>query len=364
MSFDVTGSDPLTVTVPTRRPDVRTKVDLVEEIARLHGFAGIPDRVPSGPGGALSVTQRRLRLVRSVMVGAGFYQTMTFSFIGKSDLDGLALPEGHTSRSGITVTNPLNDTEGVMRTTLLPGLLKAASAALSRRIPFAKLFEVGKVFLPGEGKLPEQPDRLGFVLAGEVPSTWSEPARTFDVFDGTGTWEAIAEALAIPDARVRQASVPPFHPGRCAEIVIGDVVIGAVGEVAPQVANTFGLSGRVVVGEMDLAELVVDRGAWTYRPPSPFPPVIFDMAFNVDRSVPASHVLDAAIDGAGDHHEAAHVFDVFEGDSIGQGKKSVAIRFTLRAADRTLTDEEAAPVRRAIADVVATRVGGELRGTL
>jgi phenylalanyl-tRNA synthetase beta chain len=364
MSFEVSGSDPLIVTVPTRRPDVQRPVDLVEEIARLHGFAGIPDSVPSGPGGGLSATERRLRLVREVMVGAGFFQTMTFSFIGEGDLDGLALPDGHVARSGIAVTNPLNDTEGVMRTTLLPGLLKAASAAIGRHTPDARLFEVGKVFLPGDGKLPEQPDRLGFVLAGEVPASWSEPARSFDVFDGTGTWSAIADALAIPDAHVRQASVPPFHPGRCAEIVIGDVVVGAVGEIAPQVASTFGLSGRVVIGELDLAELVVDRGAWTYRPPSPYPPVIFDLAFIVDTTVPASKVLDAAIEGAGTDHEAAHIFDVFAGESLGGGRKSVAIRFTLRAPDRTLTDDETGPIRKNIALSVANRVNGELRGTL
>lgn len=364
MSFGVAGTDPLTVTIPTRRPDVRKPVDLVEEIARLHGFEGIPDGVPSGPGGGLSVTEKRLRLVRDVMVGAGFYQTMTFSFIGESDLDELSLPDGHIARSGIAVTNPLNDTEGVMRTTLLPGLLKAASAAIARRIPEARLFEVGKVFLPGDGKLPEQPDRLGFILAGETPPTWSEPAITFDVYDGTGVWEAIAEALAIPDAHVRPAVVPAYHPGRCAEVMVGDVVIGAIGEVAPTVAAAFGHSGRVVAGEIDLAELVIDRGAWNFHPPSPFPPVIFDMAFNVNKDVPAADVLAAAVAGAGDHHEAAHVFDVFEGESIGAGKRSVAIRFTLRAPDRTLTDEESAPVRKAIAASVADTVGGELRGTL
>lgn len=364
MSFGVEGSDPLTVTVPTRRPDVVAPVDLVEEIARLHGFAGIPDSVPSGPGGGLSVTERRLRLIREIMVGAGFYQTMTFSFIGENDLDGLSLPDGHVARSGISVTNPLNETEGVMRTTLMPGLLKAASSAIGRRIPFARLFEVGKVFLPGEGKLPEQPDRLGFVLAGEIPPGWAEPARSFDVYDGTGTWAAVAQALAIPDAGVRSATVPPFHPGRCAEIVVGGVAIGAVGEIHPSVAATFGLHGRVVVGELDLAELLVDRGAWTFRPPSPYPPVIFDMAFTVDKAVPAADVLASAVTGAGPECEAAHVFDVFAGESVGPGNKSIAIRFTLRADDRTLTDEETAPTRKAIARSVAEDVSGELRGTL
>jgi phenylalanyl-tRNA synthetase beta chain len=364
MSFEVDGSDPLAVTVPTRRPDVRAPVDLVEEIARLHGFAGIPDSVPSGPGGGLSVTEKRMRLIREVMVGAGLFQTMTFSFIGEGDLNGLDLPAGHGARHGIAVTNPLNETEGVMRTTLLPGLLKSAAAAIGRNVPDARLFEVGKVFLDGGGKLPFQPDRLGFVLAGEVPSTWSDPARSFDLFDGTGLWAVLAEALNIPDANVRQTSVAPFHPGRCAEVLISDVTIGTIGEVAPRVAATFGLTGRVVVGEIDIAELLIDRGAWTFEPPSPYPPVIFDLAFNVDSTVPASAAVEAAVEGAGPWCENAVVFDAFEGETIGAGKKSVAIRFTLRADNRTLTDEETAPIRRSIAESVSAAVGGELRGTL
>lgn len=362
MSFTVSGTDPLTVTVPTRRPDVQRPVDLVEEIARLHGFADIPDSVPSGPGGGLPYEEQRLRRIREVMVGAGYYQTMTFSFIGDTDLDKLALPEGHMARSAIAVVNPLNETEGVMRTTLLPGMLKAAASALGRGVAESRIFEIGKVFLSGDAKLPDQPDRLGFLLAGHTTATWDAPSSEFTVYDATGTWELLSAALSIPDVSVRQASAPVFHPGRCAEALIGDVVVGTLGEIHPSVARSFGLHGRVIAGEVDLAELLIDRGPWQYEPPSIFPPSIFDMAFIVDDAVPGASVVAAT--AVSDLIEKSDIFDVFQDDSIGSGKKSIAIRFTLRAADRTLTDDEAAPIRRQIAEAVADSVGGVLRGEL
>lgn len=358
MGFGVSGSDPLTVTVPTRRPDVQRPIDIVEEIARLHGFDDIPDSVPQGVGVGLPMQERRMRLLREVLVGAGLYQTMTFSFIGESDIERLGVAEGHPVTSAIAVTNPLNDTEGVMRTTLLPGLLKAAESALGRRNTDARLFEIGRVFLPGEGKLPHQPERLGFLLAG------THEGGEYDIFDGTGIWQTVADALALRDVAVQQTTEPMFHPGRCADVMVAGTAIGVVGEIHPRVTETFGLTGRVVAAEIDLGLLTMPRDPWTYRTPSPFPPVIFDMAFTVDASVPAAEVLASATQGGGEFVESVDVFDVFSGASVGEGKKSIALRFALRAPDRTLTDEEAGEVRRSIAAAVSSDVAGELRGEL
>jgi phenylalanyl-tRNA synthetase beta chain len=364
LGFSVEDGDPMLVSVPTRRPDVRRKADVVEEVAKLHGFDRIPDSVPQGPGGGLPFREQRLRRIREVMVGAGFFETMTFSFIGAADLDQLGYPEGHEIRAGIRVVNPLNEGEGVMRTTLLPGVLKAASTNLARRLPSARLFEVGKTFLAGGGKLPEQPDRLAFAIAGTTEATWDAPAREPDVYDGTGVWSLLSRELRIPDASLRPAAAPAFHPGRCAEIVVGGAVIGTVGEVHPNVAEAFGLSGRVVGAEIDLAELLVDRGHWAYQQPSPYPPVVFDLAFAVGDSVKASDVIAAASEAAGGLLEDVRVFDVFRGPSVGEGLTSIALAFRLRAPDRTLTDADAAPVRRAIATAVADRTGATLRGVL
>jgi len=362
LSFGITGDDPLTVTVPTRRPDVRAPVDLVEEIARLHGFDEIPDTVPQGPGGGLSYGERRLRLIREIMVGAGFYQLINFSFIGSADLDKLHLESGHPARDTISLVNPLNDTEGIMRTTLLPGLLKSASAAIARKNETAKLYEIGKVFLPGTGKLPEQPDRLAFLLAGRADASWLEKASSFDIFDGTAVWHLLADKLGLGSSELQRRSVTPFHPGRCAEILVDDAVIGTVGEIHPSVAEAFGLDGRVVAGEFDLDELLLERPPWQYAAASVFPPVVFDLAFAVSHDVTAQSIVSAAREAGGELVETVAVFDVFVGDSIGEGLKSVAIKIHLRADDRTLTDEEVAPVRKAIAQSVVAATGGDLRG--
>ena len=361
--FSVTGSDPLTVTVPTRRPDVRAPVDLVEEIARLHGFDAIPDSVPHGPGRGLSYQERRLRLIRNVMVGAGFNQIIGFSFVGEHDLANLYLDDSDPLSNAITITNPLNETENVMRTTLLPGLLKAASTALARKNDTARLYEIGKVFLPRGGTLPEQPDRLAFVLAGRRPSTWLESGKGFDHSDGTGVWTVLTDTLGLKDARVREAALAPYDPGRCAEILIGETVIGTVGEIHRSVASSFELTGRVVAAEFDLDMLLATEGPWQFTRPSVFPPVVFDLAFLLDTSVASSVVIDAVGAAEPELVEDVSVFDVFSGSSLGEGRKSVAIRIRLRASDRTLSDEDVAPILKVIADGVVNATGGELRGT-
>ncbi len=364
LTFGVAGTDPLTVTVPTRRPDVRVPADVVEEIARLHGFDSIPATVPQGPGGGLSYGERRLRLIREILTGAGFYQLIGFSFIGTDDLKKLGLDDDDAARNAIRLVNPLNEAEGIMRTTLLPGLLKAASSAIARKNATAQLYELGDVFLSGTDELPDQPRKLAFVLAGENPGTWSSDARTFDVYDGTGVWELLADMLGIIDSEVRQVAAAPFHPGRCAEIVVGGEAIGLVGEIHPSVAKEFGVSGRVVAAEIDVSELLLERSPWQYIEPSMFPPVVFDLAFAVPIEVAAAQVTNAAENAAGSLLESIDVFDVFVGDSVGDGLKSIAAKIRLRAPDRTLTDEEIIPVRKKMADSVVEATGGELRGTI
>jgi phenylalanyl-tRNA synthetase beta chain len=362
LGFGVTGDDVLEVTVPTRRPDVLRPADLVEEVARLYGFDNIPGRLRLGTGGGLPADEQQIRHVRAVMVGAGYHEVFNFSFIGASHLDALGLSAGDPARIGIPVVNPLREEEGVMRTTLLPGLLEAAGINSARRVDDVRIFEIGSVFLPGTGKLPEQPIRLGFVAAGDGGVSWDERRAGYDVYDATGVWELLADAMQLPAATIRKQDRAPFHPGRCAEVLVAGSPIGVVGEILPRVAAAFGLEGRAIAGEIDLAPLLVDRGHWEFAPPSVYPPQIFDLAFSVDLGVPASAVL-AAIDAvAGEWLEDRFVFDVYEGASLGEGTKSVAVKLTMRAADRTLSDEDVAPVRRRIVEAVETATGGSLRG--
>lgn len=364
LEFSVTQDDPLFVTIPTRRPDVRKPVDLVEEIARLHGFAGIPDTVPSGPGGGLPYRERRMRRIRETLVGSGLNEILTFSFISAEDISMLDPGASSITDAAIRVVNPLNETEGVMRTSLIPGLLKAAGVNLSRSLPSAAFFEIGKVFLRGEAELPDQPDRLGVVLAGAIESTWYDREQATDVYDGTGIITLLLTTLDVPEVSIVRSVRPSFHPGRCADIVVRGSVIGTVGEILPRVVESFGLSGRVVIAEIDLAELLTEKAPWTFAAPSIFPPVIFDLAFAAPSDVPARAVIDAASAAAGDLLENISLFDVFEGESIGEGAVSYALNFRLRASDRTMTDAEAGPIRQAIADKVARDTGATLRGEL
>jgi phenylalanyl-tRNA synthetase beta chain len=364
LGFTSTVADPLIVDVPTRRPDVHRPADLIEEIARLYGFDNIPGRLRFGDGLGLPVREQRLRTLRSVMAGAGYHEGFSFSFIGAADLDALHLPEDDPARTGITVVNPLREEEGVMRTTLLPGLLKAASSNLAKRVDDVRIFEIGKVFLPGEGVLPEQPDHLGFVAAGEATPSWDGGARGYDVYDATGLWEAIARSMRLEGTELRATERAPFHPGRAAEIVHNGVVIGIVGEIHPAVAAAHRIEGRVIAGEVEADPIVAERELWRFEIPSSYPPQVFDLAFELDSSVPAATVL-AAIDAVGQGMvEKRSIFDVYEGDPIPDGRKSVAINLTVRAADRTLSDEDVAPIRRAIVESVETATGGTLRGSV
>ncbi|MEN8113990.1 MAG: phenylalanine--tRNA ligase subunit beta [Actinomycetota bacterium] len=360
--FGVTGDDPMSVTVPTRRPDVIRAADLIEEIARLYGYDNIPGRLRFGDGQGLPMEQQRLRRLRSVLVGAGYHEILSFSFIGAADLDALMLSDDDPARTGIPVVNPLRDEEGVMRTTLIPGLLKAASANLAKRVDDVRLFDVGKVFLPGDVDLPDQPDRLGFVAAGTSGRRWDAAGAGYDVYDATGLWDVIAAVMEVDGAELRAVERPPFHPGRAAEIVVDGEPIGVVGEVHPTVASGHGIEGRAIIGELQVAPLTTDRKAWRFDAPSSYPPQVFDLAFEVDTSVAVGAMLDA-IDTAGEGLvESRRVFDVYEGEPIPEGRKSVAVTLTIRATDRTLSDGDVAPIRRQIVDAVVQATGGSLRG--
>jgi phenylalanyl-tRNA synthetase beta chain len=362
--FDTNGGDPLRVDVPTRRPDVHRPADLIEEIARLYGFDKIPGRLRFGDGLGLPIREQLLRNLRSVMTGVGYHEVFSFSFIGAADLDALQLPEDDPARTGIAVVNPLREEEGVMRTTLLPGMLKAAGTNLAKRVDDVRIFEIGKVFLPGDGVLPDQPDRLGFVGAGVEASRWDGDARGYDVYDATGLWELISRSMRLEGTELRATDRAPFHPGRAADIIHDGSVVGIVGEIHPAVASAHGIEGRAIAGEVEIDPIVTEREAWCFDVPSSYPPQVFDLAFELDSSVPAGTLL-AAIDAAGQGMvEKRAIFDVYEGDPIPEGHKSVAVNLTVRAPDRTLSDEDIAPILKAIVDSVETATGGALRGSL
>ena len=359
LGFEVSGDDPLEVGVASYRPDVSRPADLVEEIARIHGYDKIPATMPFGRAGIIPDWLRRERRVREVMVGAGYFEVWNFDFMAAEDAVRLGLPDDDPRRNPVEVRNPLSDEQRHVRTTLLPGLLAGVAINQSRHIDDIALFEIGSVFFPSDGDLPDQPHRLGFVAAGSVPGLPWEKRPERDARDAAGVVVTLFDALGR-DVVLEQASEPGFHPGRCARVVVHGEVVGVVGEIHPTAAAEFDIGGRVAAGEIDLAALVSLPTA--FRLPSPYPPVVFDLAFDLPEDAAAGAVAASIREAAGDLLERTAIFDVFRGPPLEPGRTSVAVRLTFRAPDRTLTDEELVPVREAIAALVATRHDGRLRG--
>jgi phenylalanyl-tRNA synthetase beta chain len=362
LGFGVAGDDPMQVTVPTYRPDVARPADLVEEVARLHGFDAIPDRVPMGTGEGLPVDEERRRRARQVMVGAGYFEIMSYSFVGADAISALGLPDSDRRTRPIAIRNPLSEEEGVLRTTLLPGVLRAVRVNQARNRRDVAVFEMGRVFLPGDGPIPDQPYALAFAAAGRVPApAWAGSRPERDATDAVGLWETFAAAMRA-DGRIVQDDVPGFHPGRAARVLAGERVLATLGEIHPAVAEAYGIGGRVAVGEIDLQALLEAASYRQFRAPSAYPPVVFDLAFDVAAELPAASLLDAVRSAAGDELESLELFDLFSGPPLAPGRKSLAVRLTFRAPDRTLTDEELAGVRARIVDGAADAVGAVLRG--
>jgi phenylalanyl-tRNA synthetase beta chain len=367
LHLEVQGEDPLTVTVPTYRPDLTRPVDLVEEIARLWGYDRFPETVPTGGAGGWSPQQRRRLTIRRALTGAGLHEALNLSFLGPQDLEAMAYPTGHEGRMVVRVTNPLNEELASLRTSLLPGLLRSLAFNAGRGIGSVALFEIGRVFLnrPWEGedsRVPDQPERLGYALMGGFgPSGLDHNPPPVDLFTATALWRLLARRLGIGYYRLIPASPPGFHPGRAAEVVVNGRSLGFVGEVNPATASAYGLTGRVAAGELSLAPLVEAAEPWQFVEPSLFPPVEFDLAFEMPDRVAAATLLETTAAEARDLLESVFVFDEFRGGGLAAGRKSLALHYVLRAPDRTLTSQEAGEVRARMIAAVAP-LGATLRG--
>jgi phenylalanyl-tRNA synthetase beta chain len=337
------------VEVPSFRPDVVEEIDVIEEVARHHGYANLPQTVPLSPHtGRLDERQRERRRIRSTLVGLGLDEALPMPFLAPEDLARTGLDP-----VGITVTNPLDARESVVRTSLRPGLLKAVAYNASHRNDGAGLFEMGKVFLPppdGQER-PDEPEMLGIVLAGrEAP-------------EAVAVWTAVVEALAVDGVNLRAEAVAGLHPTRSATLVAGETVIGAVGEIDPAVAQDLGIAERVAWLEVDLDALDhAPRRDRLYRTVSRFPSNDIDLAFVVDETVPAAAVEATIRESAGDLLARLRLFDVFRGSSLGEDRRSLAYALRLQADDRTLKDGEVAEIRQRVIDTVESTHGASLRG--
>ena len=381
----VGGGDPLVVTPPTWRPDLTDPADLVEEVVRLEGYDRIPSTLPSAPPGhGLTEAQKLRRAVSRAAAAAGYTEVLTTPFVPGSVHDVLGWPANDPRHRPMTVLNPLSDAEPELRTSLLPGLLATVVRNTGRGLRDVALFETGRVFRDRDGlpsaptlgvahrpsedqiaaqdaALPDQPRLVAAVAAGaaERPGWWG-PGRAYDWADAVELARTVARQFRV-ELAVSAASVAPWHPGRCAALSLDGRVIGHAGELHPRVVAALGLPGRTVAVELDLDAFDVPAPATTPSV-SGFPPVLLDLALVVRDDVPAGEVLAAVRDGAGELLESARIFDLYrDADRLGDGLVSLAFALRFRAADRTLTIEEATAARdRAVAEAHA-RTGATLR---
>lgn len=334
------------VVLPSWRPDCEAEIDVIEEIARHHGYDRVGKTVPkSTVHGRLSPVQLRRRLLREVLLGLGISEAMPNPFLGPDTLDRAGLG-GPTIR----ITNPLVAEESVLRTSLRPGLLGVIAYNESHRADKVRLFEIGRVYPPGSGELPDEHEALCVVLAGE-----EAPAAV-------AVWREVAAALGV-GARIDQGSSPPgLHATRSATLQAGRDPVGAVGEVDPVVLERFGVSERVAVLELDLSRvLAVEPKPAVWKPVSRYPSSDLDLAFVTPADVPAERLDKAIRQAAGRFLVGLELFDVFRSEVLGNDRRSLAYRLRLQAPDRSLTDVDIAEVRRSCV-AAAAKFGAELRG--
>jgi phenylalanyl-tRNA synthetase beta chain len=389
-TVDGDAATDLVVVPPPWRRDVRDPFDLVEEVARVVGYNQVPSVVPPAPSGrGLTQGQRLRRRVGRTLAGAGFVEVLTFPFVGSTAFDALGLDPDDARRTALRLANPLSSEAPLMTTTLLPGLLDTVARNLGRGNADQALFEIATVTLPRLGvaapilpvdrrptdgewddlqkALPDQPLHLGLALAGDRElAGWWGAGRAASWSDAVAGVRAVAAALGVP-IDVRNGRQAPWHPGRCAEITVpdgvgGDRVVGYAGELHPRVCRAFGVPARTAVAEVDLSTLLEHAVAIVPAPTlSSYPVAKEDVALVVADDVPAETLARTLREGAGDLCESVRLFDVYTGEQIGAGRKSLAFALRFRAPDRTLTEAETAVARDAAVALAAERHGAEQR---
>ncbi|GAB4484364.1 MAG: phenylalanine--tRNA ligase subunit beta [Thermodesulfovibrionales bacterium] len=354
---------------PAFRGDLTSGVDLIEEVARCYGYDRIPARRPRTEisDGILNSRERLLRNVKEAMRRAGFSEVINFSFMNSAELDLLSIGDSAQDdrRRHIMLLNPLRREECLMRTTLVPALLRNFVYNVSRGVRNLRIFECSRVFVAKGGQLPSEQLRLGGVLSIDPsPAIWKETAPPFYV--AKGALESLFDELRLPQRAWRETKEPFLHPGKSADILADGVKLGYVGELGPETVERLGLKmnrPQVIVFEIDMdAVLAAAVSRIVYRPLPKFPAIERDVALVIDERITAEQVLGVIAEYRSDLVERFSIFDHFQGKSLPQGMKSIGVRLVYRRPDRTLTDEEVEPVHTAIVRHALEKTGGTVRG--
>ncbi|PTU86652.1 phenylalanine--tRNA ligase subunit beta [Staphylococcus pasteuri] len=342
----------LTVFVPSRRKDISIKEDLIEEVARIYGYDEIPSTLPvfeEVTSGTLTDRQRKSRIVKETIEGAGLNQAITYSLVSKEHAKDFALQD----RSTIELLMPMSEAHSTLRQSLLPHLIEATTYNVARKNKDVKLYEIGRVFFGnGEGELPEEVEYLSGIMTGDyVVNQWQGKKEEVDFYLTKGVIERVAEKLNLT-LDYRAAKIEGLHPGRTAIVSLNGKDIGFIGELHPSVAADNDLK-RTYVFELNYEEMMkVSVGYINYQPIPKYPGVSRDIALEVNHDVPASELISTIHDNGADILQDTQVFDVYEGEHLEEGKKSVAIRLNYLDTENTLTDERVSKVHDQIIEAL------------
>jgi len=382
------GALTLSVLPPSWRPDLHNGPDFAEEVVRLRGYDQIPSVLPqAGSGRGLTHGQRVRRILANALAAQGFVEVLTYPFVSPDSHDDLGLEADDPRRSTVRLANPLSDEAPLMRTSVLSTLVEALRRNVSRGQRDAAVFELGLVTRPSEvpgtapvpgtlarpddatlaqimAAVPPQPRMVALALAGASERAgWWGPSRIADWTDVVGAAQAMASALAV-ELVVTADSYAPWHPGRCARLALADgTLVGHAGELHPKVVAALGLPARTCAGELDVDVLTSASEARVQaRELSTYPVAQSDVALVVDEQVHAAVVESALRQGAGELLETVWLLDIYRGDQVGPGRKSLAYRLAFRAPDRTLTTKEVNGLRDQAIASAAVAVGAVQRG--
>lgn len=349
LGFDTEiNDDVITVLVPSRRKDITIKEDLIEEVARIYGYDDIPSTLPvfdKVTSGQLTDRQYKTRMVKEVLEGAGLDQAITYSLVSKEDATAFSMQQRQT----IDLLMPMSEAHASLRQSLLPHLIEAASYNVARKNKDVKLFEIGNVFFAnGEGELPDQVEYLSGILTGDyVVNQWQGKKETVDFYLAKGVVDRVSEKLNL-EFSYRRADIDGLHPGRTAEILLENKFVGFIGELHPTLAADNDLK-RTYVFELNFdALMAVSVGYINYQPIPRFPGMSRDIALEVDQNIPAADLLSTIHAHGGNILKDTLVFDVYQGEHLEKGKKSIAIRLNYLDTEETLTDERVSKVQAEI----------------
>lgn len=362
LSFDVTcGNGSMVIGVPSWRGDVTVMPDIAEEVARIYGYDNIKVTTPWAAlnSGVLSERKQMTKTIAHTLANNGLSEMITFSFMHKDSLAKLMIPEGDARYKAVQILNPISEEYPVMRTTLVPSILDAAVRNRAQKNHDIWAFETAAVYEEAADKdsLPtERYMAAGFMTGRADEAQWSVAARQTDFYDVKGVVEAVLAALRVENYTLTTTDEPYYHPGVSAAYKVDGVTIATLGELHPQVAKNYDLEGKCYLFEINISALLETvRSQLQYTPISKFPGITRDLAIVAPRSVSAETIQQIILANGGDKLESAYVFDVYEGEHIAEGFRSLAYTIGFRSTEGTLTDADVDEPIQAIINALAEK---------